>query len=89
MATRTVDAIARSVQKTEEWLSDLARELGTDDEAAAWRVLRAYLQVLRERLQSRVGDPSEATVAVLEQLAARAEALDAQERAITRFVHPR
>lgn len=49
----------------------------------------APLQVLRERLQSRVGDPSEATVAVLEQLAARAEALDAQERAITRFVHPR
>src|SRR3954451_18124744 len=50
MATRTVDAIARNVQKTKEWLGDLSRELGTDDEAEAWRVLRAYLQVLRDRL---------------------------------------
>jgi uncharacterized protein (DUF2267 family) len=50
MATRTVDAIARNVQKAKEWLGDLSRELGTDDEAEAWRVLRAYLQVLRDRL---------------------------------------
>jgi uncharacterized protein (DUF2267 family) len=43
------DAIERSVQKTTAWLRDLAAELGTD-EATAWRVLRAYLQILRDRL---------------------------------------
>jgi uncharacterized protein (DUF2267 family) len=47
---RQIDSIERTVQKTEEWLNDLARELGTDDERYAWRVLRAYLQILRDRL---------------------------------------
>ena len=41
---RSVDAIERSVHKTNEWLSDLADELGTEDREEAWRVLRAYLQ---------------------------------------------
>jgi uncharacterized protein (DUF2267 family) len=50
MSGRTVDAIERSVQKTNEWVVDLARELGTDDRDSAWRMLRAYLQVLRDRL---------------------------------------
>jgi uncharacterized protein (DUF2267 family) len=45
----TVTALARSVEKTNEWLTDLAGELGVDEEEA-WRVLRAYLQVLRDRL---------------------------------------
>ena len=49
MATTHVDAIERSVQKTNEWLKELARELGTD-ERTTWRVLHAYLQVLRDRL---------------------------------------
>jgi len=31
-------------------VADLARELGTEDQAQAWRVLRAYLQLLRDRL---------------------------------------
>jgi uncharacterized protein (DUF2267 family) len=46
----TVDAIERSAHKANDWVGDLARELGTTDEASAWRVLRAYLQVLRDRL---------------------------------------
>jgi uncharacterized protein (DUF2267 family) len=50
MATGTVDAIERTVHKTNEWLDDLAHELGSEDHAEAWRVLRAYLQVLRDRL---------------------------------------
>jgi len=50
MPTGTVDSIERTVHKTNEWLDDLAHELGTDDEAGAWRVLRAYLQTLRDRL---------------------------------------
>jgi uncharacterized protein (DUF2267 family) len=50
MATGTVDSIERTVHKTNEWVADLARELGTEDQAQAWRVLRAYLQLLRDRL---------------------------------------
>lgn len=47
---RSVDSIERSVHKTNEWLSELADELGHDDREAAWRSLRAYLQVLRDEL---------------------------------------
>jgi uncharacterized protein (DUF2267 family) len=50
MPTGTVEAIARSAHKATEWVEDLARELDGADEALAWRVLRAYLQVLRDRL---------------------------------------
>src|SRR3954469_12008027 len=50
MSIGTVDSIDRTVHKTNKWINDLARELGTDDEAKAWRVLRAYLQTMRDRL---------------------------------------
>jgi len=50
MSVRSVDAVERSVHKTNEWLNELTRELGTHDEEFAWRVLRAYLEVLRDRL---------------------------------------
>jgi uncharacterized protein (DUF2267 family) len=50
MATGTVDSIDRTVHETNEWLAELSRELQTDDRAEAWRVLKAYLQVLRDRL---------------------------------------
>lgn len=49
MSTGSVDAIERSVHKTNEWLADLAAELGVDREEA-WRILRAFLQVLRDRI---------------------------------------
>lgn len=49
MQGTTVDSIQRTVQKSNEWLHDLAADLGTD-ERTAWRVLRAYLQLLRDRL---------------------------------------
>jgi uncharacterized protein (DUF2267 family) len=49
MPTTQVDAIERSVRKTNQWLHELAAELDTD-ERIAWRVLRAYLHVLRDRL---------------------------------------
>jgi len=49
MAGTTVDAVQRTVQKSIEWLHDLAADLGVD-ERTAWRVLRAYLQLLRDRL---------------------------------------
>ncbi|HEV3318243.1 MAG TPA: DUF2267 domain-containing protein [Solirubrobacteraceae bacterium] len=42
--------IERSVEKASIWLDDLASELGDDDRQYAYRVLRAVLHVLRDRL---------------------------------------
>jgi uncharacterized protein (DUF2267 family) len=50
MSPSSVDGIERSVHKTNQWLSEVARELGSDDREEAWRVLRAYLQLLRDEL---------------------------------------
>jgi uncharacterized protein (DUF2267 family) len=50
MATRSVDTVERNVHTANEWLKDLAGELGVEDKEVAWRVMRAYLQVLRDRL---------------------------------------
>jgi uncharacterized protein (DUF2267 family) len=50
MTLASVDAVQRSVQKTNEWLADLDAELGRENREEAWRILRGYLQVLRERL---------------------------------------
>jgi uncharacterized protein (DUF2267 family) len=46
----SVDAIERSVHKTNEWLKELEEELGTEPREEAWRLLKGYLQVLRDRL---------------------------------------
>ncbi|MCE3267274.1 MAG: hypothetical protein K0S15_1983 [Solirubrobacterales bacterium] len=45
-----VSVIDRTVEKTNIWLNDLAEELGSDDRKAAYRVLRAYLHAVRDRL---------------------------------------
>jgi uncharacterized protein (DUF2267 family) len=50
MSIRSADTIERSVHKANEWLSDLAAELGDNDREDAWRILRAYLHVLRDEL---------------------------------------
>lgn len=42
--------VARSVEKTNVWLDELAAELGTADRKAAYQVLRAFLHTLRDRL---------------------------------------
>jgi uncharacterized protein (DUF2267 family) len=47
---RSVDAVERSVHKTNEWLSQLSTELSTEDREYAWRALRSYLQLLRDQL---------------------------------------
>ena len=44
------DIIARNVEKTHVWLNELAEELGTEDRQEAYRVLRAFLHALRDRL---------------------------------------
>jgi uncharacterized protein (DUF2267 family) len=49
MSSGSADAIERSVHKTNEWLADLAGDLGVDRDEA-WRILRALLQLLRDRI---------------------------------------
>jgi uncharacterized protein (DUF2267 family) len=42
--------IERSVEKAHLWFNDMAAEMGTEDRNQAYRVLRAYLHALRDRL---------------------------------------
>jgi uncharacterized protein (DUF2267 family) len=48
--TNHVDALVNSMQKTQEWLRDVALELGEEDKQHAYAVLRATLHTLRDRL---------------------------------------
>jgi uncharacterized protein (DUF2267 family) len=50
MSIRSADAIERSVHKTNQWLKELEEELGIDDREDSWRILRSYLQVLRDQV---------------------------------------
>ena len=50
MAATGLDTFDRSLHKSNEWLKDLMERLGTDNRRYAYRVLRAYLHVLRDRL---------------------------------------
>lgn len=50
MTVTQPEVIERNVEKTNVWLKDLAGELGTDDRHYAYRVLRAFFHVLRDRL---------------------------------------
>lgn len=42
--------IARSAEKANVWLNEVAAEMGTEDRGEAYRALRAFLHVLRDRL---------------------------------------
>jgi uncharacterized protein (DUF2267 family) len=50
MAATGLDVFDGSVHKSNQWLDALARGLGSDDRRYAYRVLRAYFHVLRDRL---------------------------------------
>lgn len=50
MATTQLDVLDRSVEKTNTWINELAVELGGGDRHEAYRVLRAFLHTLRDRL---------------------------------------
>jgi uncharacterized protein (DUF2267 family) len=50
MAATGLENFDRSLHKSNEWLKDLMEKLGTDDRRYAYRVLRAYFHVLRDRL---------------------------------------
>jgi uncharacterized protein (DUF2267 family) len=50
MTVASVHSVERTVHKTNEWLKDLDAELGIEDRDDAWRILRGFLPVLRDRL---------------------------------------
>lgn len=50
MSATHVDVLDRSVEKANVWINEVAVELGRDDRREAYRVLRAFLHVLRDRL---------------------------------------
>ena len=51
MTTTThVRGLDHSVERTNIWLAELASELGSDERYEAYRVLRAFLHTIRDRL---------------------------------------
>jgi uncharacterized protein (DUF2267 family) len=50
MSTTGLPAFDTTVQKTNVWLKDLMEEMGSQDRQEAYRVLRATLHALRDRL---------------------------------------
>ncbi|HEY7250063.1 MAG TPA: DUF2267 domain-containing protein [Methylomirabilota bacterium] len=50
MRTDRVDIIEHSNEKANAWVNEVTRELGIDDRKDAFRMLRAFLHALRDRL---------------------------------------
>lgn len=50
MTVASVSSVERTVQKTNEWLKNVCSEVGIDDREDAWRILRGYFHVVRDRL---------------------------------------
>lgn len=50
MTHTKLSALDRSIEKTNIWINELEQELGTDDRKYAYRLLRAYLHALRDRI---------------------------------------
>ncbi|OBB63057.1 MULTISPECIES: DUF2267 domain-containing protein [unclassified Mycobacterium] len=51
MATRTrVTAVDHAIDAAHTWINDVAKEFDTEDREFAYRVLRAWLHTLRDRL---------------------------------------
>ena len=48
--TKTLDLFERSTHTTNLWLAELSQALGQEDRAGAYRVLRAVLHTLRDRV---------------------------------------
>jgi uncharacterized protein (DUF2267 family) len=54
MSFTGVDSLDGSIAKVNQWLADVAGAFGTDDRRLAYRVLRAWLHCLRDRLTVQV-----------------------------------
>ena len=50
MTTHHVDVIDRSVEQAHVWVNDVADEFGTEDHQLAYRILRAFLHAVRDRI---------------------------------------
>lgn len=50
MTTRRVDVIDRSGEQAHIWINEVAQEFGTDDHQLAYRILRAFLHAVRDRI---------------------------------------
>jgi uncharacterized protein (DUF2267 family) len=50
MSFTRVSSLDTSISKTNTWLAEIAGEFGTEDRRLAYRVLRAWLHALRDRL---------------------------------------
>jgi uncharacterized protein (DUF2267 family) len=50
MTTRHVEMIDRSVEQAHIWIDDVADEFGTEDHQLAYRILRAFLHAVRDRI---------------------------------------
>jgi uncharacterized protein (DUF2267 family) len=50
MTTSDPEVIDRSVQKTRQWIAEVAAELDIEDGRAAYRALKAVLHTLRDRV---------------------------------------
>jgi uncharacterized protein (DUF2267 family) len=54
MSFTGVDSLDRSIDKANAWLADIEHTFGTTDRRLAYRVLRAWLHSLRDRLSVEV-----------------------------------
>lgn len=54
MARTGVDSLDRSIEKANTWLADVAATFGTEDRRMAYKVTRAWLHTLRDRLPVQV-----------------------------------
>jgi uncharacterized protein (DUF2267 family) len=50
MSATGVSNLDHSIEKANAWLAEVAREFGTEDRPFAYRVTRAWMHVLRDRL---------------------------------------
>jgi uncharacterized protein (DUF2267 family) len=50
MTTGQLDVIDRSVEQAHIWINDVADGFGTDDRQLAYRILRAFLHAVRDRV---------------------------------------
>ena len=54
MSFTGISNLDRSIDKTNAWLAEIAAEFGTEDRQFAYRVTRAWLHALRDRLPVQV-----------------------------------
>jgi uncharacterized protein (DUF2267 family) len=50
MTAKQLDVIDRTVEETHIWINDVADGFGTDDKQLAYRILRAFLHAVRDRI---------------------------------------